>query len=397
VTTPWPAVALGDLTERVTTRDPGESGANEFTYIDIGSVDQANKAITGDVTMPVTEAPSRARQVVAGGDVLVSTVRPNLNAVAQVPPRLGGATASTGFAVLRPRPGRLDSRYLFHWVRHPSFVAEMVRLATGANYPAVTDRTVKASLITVPPVEEQRRIAAILDAADELRAKRRRALALLDTLTESVFLDMFGDPDAPWPIVRVDSLAADVHAIRTGPFGSQLLHSEFVSDGVAVLGIDNAVHDRFAWGRPRFITDEKFAQLRRYQVRPGDVLVTIMATCGRVAIVPDDIPPAINTKHLCCITLDRTRCLPAYLWAAFRFHPGLRRQLGATARGAVMPGLNMGLIKGATLPLPSIESQGHFADCLGKLESATASQSEHARQLEVLFASLQHCAFRGEL
>jgi type I restriction enzyme S subunit len=166
---------------------------------------------------------------------------------------------------------------------------------------------------------------------------------------------------------------------------------------VAVLGIDNAVQNRFAWGRPRFITEEKFSQLRRYQVRPGDVLVTIMATCGRVAIVPDGIPPAINTKHLCCITLDRTRCLPAYLWAAFRFHPGLRRQLGATARGAVMPGLNMGLIKGATLPLPTIEMQAHFGHCMGKLETATTSQSEHARKLERLFSSLQHRAFRGVL
>jgi type I restriction enzyme, S subunit len=62
-----------------------------------------------------------------------------------------------------------------------------------------------------------------------------------------------------------------------------------------------------------------------------------------------------------------------------------------------MPGLNMGLIKGATVPLPPIEMQGHFGLCLGKLENATTSQSEHARQLERLFLSLQYRAFLGAL
>jgi type I restriction enzyme S subunit len=208
---------------------------------------------------------------------------------------------------------------------------------------------------------------------------------------------MFGD-DGSWSSVTVGSLAApEPNSIRTGPFGSQLLHSEFVDEGIAVLGIDNAVQDRFAWGRPRFITEEKFTHLRRYQVRPRDVLITIMATCGRVAIVPDDIPLAINTKHLCCITLDQNRCMPVYLWAAFRFHPGLRRQLGATARGAVMPGLNMGLIKTATLPLPPIHLQKRFAESVATIERTASSVATHASELTTLFGTLQHRAFQGDL
>ena len=223
-----------------------------------------------------------------------------------------------------------------------------------------------------------------------------QTLDLIDSLTESIFLDMFGAPDPSWPTATIESLALkDRHAIRTGPFGSQLLHSEFVDGGVAVLGIDNAVQDRFAWGRPRFITEEKFEQLRRYQVKPGDVLVTIMATCGRVAVVPDDIPRAINTKHLCCITLDRSKCSPWYLWAAFRFHSGLRGQLGGTARGAVMPGLNMGLIKNANVTLPPVEIQTEFVRALGGVEAASGLATKHASQLGELFASLQHRVFGG--
>src|SRR5690606_29415613 len=173
------------------------------------AVDQDAKAVTGARELACSEAPSRARQLVRVGDVLVSTVRPNLNGVALVPAELDGATASTGFCVLRPRAGQLDSRYLYQWVKSPRFVSDMVRKATGASYPAVSDRIVCESKRPLPPLPEQRRIAEILDKADALRAKRRAALAQLDTLTQSIFLDMFGDPATNpkgWPRKELQDL-----------------------------------------------------------------------------------------------------------------------------------------------------------------------------------------------
>ncbi|MGE0112928.1 hypothetical protein [Aquabacterium sp.] len=177
-----PSVPLKALVSQVSTWNPlkSEHDGDSFDYIDLSALDQELKAITGARTIPCAEAPSRARQLVRADDVLVSTVRPNLNGVAMVPQKLDGATASTGFCVIRANREVLDPSYVFHWVRSPRFVSNMVSLATGASYPAVSDRIVFDSEIPLPTLEEQCRVAAILDKADALHAKRREAMAQLD-------------------------------------------------------------------------------------------------------------------------------------------------------------------------------------------------------------------------
>lgn len=344
----------------------------------------------------VGAAPSRARQLVRADDVLVSTVRPNLNAVALVPAEFDGEIASTGFCVLRPRPKQLCPQYLFYFTQSAPFVMHLTTIATGATYPAVTDDNILDNCIPLPEMPEQRRIAVQLEHTDRLRRTRRYALELTDTFLPAAFLELFSETSDRFPAPTVDELAADKpHAIRTGPFGSQLLHSEFTDRGIAVLGIDNAVNNEFAWDQRRFITPEKYQQLKRYTVFPGDVIITIMGTCGRCAIVPDDIPTAINTKHLCCITLDQNRCLPIYLHGAFLFHPFVSRQRDVAMKGAIMDGLNMEIIKGLRIPLPPLPLQRKFSALVERVERLRAVQRESLRQADHVFASLLHRAFSG--
>ncbi len=187
-------VPIGELVAKCSTWNPKASDIEEFDYIDLSSVDKDEKAITSVERYRCSDAPSRARQLVKENDVLVATVRPNLNGVSVVGEEHDGMTASTGYCVLRPIIDKLNPRFLFHWVKTGVFVKRMVDVASGANYPAVSDAKVKASSIPLPPLVEQKRIAEILDAVDALRAKRRESLAQLDALLKSTFIDMFGDP-----------------------------------------------------------------------------------------------------------------------------------------------------------------------------------------------------------
>ena len=302
-----------------------------------------------------------------------------------------------GFKSLIPKRDLVAPKFLFHWLRANRTYLE--GLGNGATFKEVSKAVVSRVEIPVPPLPEQRRIAAILDQADALRAKRREALAQLDSLTQSIFIEMFGGQQSQdWPVETIADVAA-LHdgSIRTGPFGSQLLHSEFVADGVAVLGIDNAVANEFRWGERRFISETKYRELRRYTVKPGDVLITIMGTCGRCAVVPDDIPLAINTKHLCCITLNPLKCLPEFLHAFFLRHPMARGYLEQTSKGAIMSGLNMGLIKAMPISVPPLALQQTFATRIQAVEALKATHRAALAELDALFASLQHRAFAGQL
>ena len=292
---------------------------------------------------------------------------------------------------------KLSDEYLFHFL--PAALKAIENTTSFVTVKHLSAKQIKDISIPLPPVEEQRRIAAILDQAETLRTQRRTALALLDSLTQSLFLDMFGAGESyGWPVTSIGEIVDEENGgIRTGPFGSQLLHSEFVDEGVAVLGIDNAVNNEFRWDERRYITHAKYEDLKRYTVRPGDVLITIMGTCGRCAVVPDDIPLAINTKHLCCISVDRRRVVPDYLHAYFLRHPTARKYLEQTAKGAIMSGLNMGIIKAMPIALPPLPLQQTFATRITSIEALKATHRRALAALDALFASLQQRAFGGAL
>ncbi|MBY3088313.1 restriction endonuclease subunit S [Rhizobium laguerreae] len=385
----WRSVALEDVaTIERTGVDPSLLN-HDTSYVGLEHIESGGRLLE---IKPVANGELKSTKFAFGPrHILYGKLRPYLAKIAL--PAFSGI-CSTDILPILPGPD-IDRNYLCQFLRQPTMIDFAASRSEGANLPRLSPKALAKFEIPLPPLDEQKRIAATLDKADQLRQKRRQAIALLDSLTQSIFLEMFGEiVSRAWPMAAIGEIATDM---RTGPFGSQLLHSEFVDDGIAVLGIDNAVNNRFEWGKARFITEDKYRQLSRYTVRPDDVLITIMGTCGRCAVVPYDIPKAINTKHLCCITLDSNRVLPQYLHSCFLNNPDVLRQLGVQAKGAVMPGLNMGIIKSLKIPLPPIALQRAFKDRMSALSQQLGAAEMAATHSETLFSSLQHRAFSGPL
>ncbi len=402
----WQKRNLATVLKKTETINPLQSPETEFEYIDVSSVSNLTFQIEETQRLRGKDAPSRARKLVRTNDVIFATIRPTLQRIAVVPEDLDHQVCSTGYFVLRPEP-EIDHRFLFHFLFTDSFMEQMECLQKGASYPAVTDGDVKAQEIPVPPLSEQQRIVGILDEAFAgiavAKANAEKNLKNTSVLFQSGYNTIFNDTvNGDCRRTTVSDVAHSAKgSMRTGPFGSQLLHSEFVDEGVAVLGIDNAVNNEFRWDKRRYITGEKYKELSRYRVKPGDVLITIMGTCGRCAIVPDDIPLAINTKHLCCITLDTTKCLPEFLHGYFLYHPLAQNFLASRAKGSIMEGLNMGIIAELPLLLPFLEQQQKIAESVDSLREDTnhlkSIYKSKLEQLDALKKSLLHHAFTGQL
>ena len=287
---------------------------------------------------------------------------------------------------------RLDRQYLLHYLKSDMMLSFIKEYATGS----VRDNLKLADLgkfpINLRPVEEQRQIAATLDKIDDLIAKRRRQLDKLDELVKSRFIEMFVATNvaSEWPYCTIADISNEM---RTGPFGSALHHDEFVDSGVFVLGIDNAVENRFSYNRMRYITEEKYQQLKRYTVHPGDVIITIMGTVGRSAVIPADMPKAINTKHLACITPNVKMVNAQFLSCAFQIHPGIRTQLQNQSKGAIMDGLNLTIIKGLAFRIPPINLQNQFVEFYEQTDKSKLAIQKSLENLEILKKALMQKYF----
>ncbi len=303
-------------------------------------------------------------------DLLVSTVRPNLNAVAQVTAELDGQIASTGFAVLRPDPKRIHPRYLFFRVITDAFISDMVAQAKGAGYPAVSDRIVSNHKLPLPPLPEQHRIVEILDQADALRRQRREADELSKRILPALFQEMFGDLNSvheKWPT----KVITEVCWPRQWPTisGKQLL-----PEGYPVFGANGLIgyYDSFNHERPT-------------------IAITCRgATCGTINLTPPNC--YITGNAMALDDLDETLVTQEFMIAFLEF-----RGLQDVITGAAQPQITRTNLEKVKVPLISNELLLRFSEASKSLTLARVNAISAATTLESLFQTLLHRTFDGSL
>lgn len=206
----WEVCTFADVTTPVEMVSSSNHDDQEIRYIDISSIDNRRNRIADPKTLRMSDAPSRARQIVKSGDVLFSTVRPYLRNIAAVPDHLDGQIASTGFAVLRAAPG-VSPAYLFFKAISRDFVSALTGEQYGVSYPAVKEEQVRSQPFELPPTNEQHRIVAKIEALfSELDAGQdslTRAQVQLKLYRQSLLKAAFqGRLTADWRKANPDKL-----------------------------------------------------------------------------------------------------------------------------------------------------------------------------------------------
>jgi type I restriction enzyme S subunit len=393
---------LGELT--VPTIDQsGPRKTGEFTYIDISSIDNKLKRIVEPKRLPGNAAPSRARQRLQTGDVLVSMTRPNLNAVAIVPPDLKEAVGSTGFHVLRAVDG-IESRWLFYAVQTHAFVDAMSSLVQGALYPAVRPKDIRAFGIEAPPLDEQRLIVAEIEKQfsrlDEAVANLKRLKANLKRYKAGVLKAAVEGALVPIKN-RQTTKIGEVADLVTKGSSPNWQGFTYTDSGVVFVRSQNV-----GWGNldlsdvahlpPAFNEKE-----RKSVLRTGDVLLNIVgASIGRAAVATPEIEGGNVNQAVAVIRLNQERMLPKYLMLNL-LSPGTQAAIHAEKVDVARANVSLSDIKEFSVLFPSLAEQGTMVaeverrlSVIDELETTVEANLKRADRLR---QSVLSRAFEGKL
>ncbi|MEW5352993.1 restriction endonuclease subunit S [Streptomyces sp. 16-176A] len=394
------SVPLGEIAEINPLHREAVDPETEVSFLgmadvsELGTTTSGENRVYGEVRTGYT--PFRT------GDVLVAKITPCFQngkiAQAQLEREIGAG--STEFHVVRASK-EVNARYLLRFLRQDWIRVEgELRMTGSGGQRRVPEAYLRELMIPLPPITKQKQIAAVLDQVDTLRAKRREAIALLDNLTQSIFLDMFGDPvsnDRGWERVRMGDLLASIESGKSPQcLDRQAADGEW---GVLKLG---AVTQRV------YLQDENKALPSgvvpdaRHEVRAGDLLFTRKNTPNLVAasayvrstrsrlLMPDLI--------FRLVVADNAPVDKVYLHALLT-QAGKRRKLQKLASGSAASMVNISKSKllEFVCEVPPLALQRKFAQLIEAVEAQRDVHRNHLATLDELFTSLQHRAFSGTL
>ena len=303
-----------------------------------------------------------------------------------------------GWLVLSPKTDQIFTDYFYHYLGSTEVKNKLASKAAGAVVKNLNKDIVKDLEIPLPPLEEQKRIAAILDKADSVRRKRQQAIDLADDFLRSVFLDMFGDPvtnPKGFPLSILSDFYIDhKNGTKCGPFGSALKKHEYVEDGVPVWNMDNiSLNGKFTDSPRLWITESKYVDLEAYSVEDGDVIISRAGTVGKMGVVRSKSEHSIISTNLIRVRLGE-KLRPEYFVNLMNYCKGRVGRLKTGPDGSFTH-MNTGILDKLEFPYPPIELQDKFIEIKEKVIYSLEKSEEN--EIDNLFNSLSQKAFAGEL
>lgn len=360
--------------------------------------DMADGRILSDAIARVGEGhvTRLAQHQLETGDIVFSR-RGDVSRFAVVGAIEEGWLCGTGSIRIRLNCPDIDTGYLRRFLQQDSVGAWLLHNAKGVTMPNLNTGVIRAIPFAYPPLHEQRRTAAILDQADDLRRKRQEAVDRLNALSRSIFLDSFGDPAInrkAWPTKTLGLLSL---RFSDGPFGSNLKSEHYVEKGVRVIRLQNIGVGEFVDDDKAYISESHFEKLKKHICLPGDVLIGTLGDPNlRAVIQPNYIPLALNKADCVQMRVDTALCVAEYICELLN-NPSVEAMAQNKVMGQTRLRISMGRLRELSVPVPPLNLQRAFAARVAAIDKLKAEHRAHLAKLDALFASLQHRAFRGEL
>jgi type I restriction enzyme S subunit len=383
----WRRTKLGDVVEI----NPEVLGSDwpydHIRYVDISSVGEGF-LIELPRHLSITDAPSRAKRLVRSGDTILSTVRPNRRSMYFVKESSPDLVVSTGFAVLRPRENLIEPRYLYACVFDKNFTEYLVSREKGAAYPAVLPEDIADAVINLPPLPEQRAIAAVLGALDDKIELNRRMNRTLEAIAQAVFRHWFVENEEAegWEVGQV----CDWGKVITGKTPPTADEDNY-NGNIPFITIPD-MHGKIFVIETGKTLSEKGAQIQSNKTLPPfSICVSCIATPGLVSITT--VPSQTNQQINSLIPKDKESTF--YCYFALRELADEIRAHGSG--GSVVLNLNKGQFEALPVLIPPIEIVHKFQRIVEPMLMKLLANEQQSRTLAALRDALLPKLMRGEV
>jgi type I restriction enzyme S subunit len=306
------------------------------------------------------------------------------------------ACIGRGLSALRCKDNKIIMKFLLHFLRANE--DKISNLGTGSTFKAITISELKKLQIPLPPLPQQKKIAAILDSADTYRQKTKALIAKYDELTQSLFLDMFGDPvknEKGWEFLELKKCTTKIGSGSTPRGGKE----SYKDSGISLIRSMNIYDNQFKYENLAFISDEQADKLKNVTVERNDVLFNITgASVCRCSVVPENVLPARVNQHVSILRAKTNLILPKFLMHVL-ISENVKRNLlkVGSAGGAIMEAITKEQLEKYEIPMPSLILQTQFAERVQAIEIQKEQAQASLEKAEELFNSLLQRAFKGEL
>lgn len=382
-------VRLGDLVEIKGGGTPDKSRAEYWNgKIPWASVKDFKSTEICSTVDSITElgVENSATNIIPAGSILV----PTRMAVGKAAVNAVAMAINQDLKALTPGPS-LDTRYLLYALLANSSLLE--RQATGATVKGITLEVLRGLQIPFPPLEEQRRIAAILDQADALRRQRREIIAHAQRFKQSMLArTLTMTRPAKECAVRLADLVRPGDKINYGV----VQPGSGCAEGIRLVRVANIVSQKFSDDCLKRIDPGIESQYRRSRLHGDEILVACVGSIGAVALATPDLAGANIARAVARIPVDPERVDREYL-AEYLKGEACQRYFEAETRAVAQPTLNIKQLNEMPLRLPPKEVQKDFSRAATNLDKTLVLASDALHRLDTLFASLQHRAFNGQL